>query len=221
MSKKQIRPSDLDQIFEVLMDECIHAKTYMAVCRGLLAADPVLLDLAPVFFGYSFFAHFYSAQMHANKLFDANKEAISVYRLMTAAAAHKTGFPHATSEQVVEAIRESEDELGRHKNKIGVLRIRRNNVLAHLSHDQVLKRENVNKISAITPTEVASLLELAVRIINRFDLLWSKGVTVSRLPNDDDFRRVFEMMKKQRIAEIEAHEKEFGPDSIVVFPRPR
>lgn len=111
MTKNQIQPSQFDSVFRALLDECTHGKTHLTICKGIAAADPVLLDLAPVFFGYSFYGNLTAAQMCVNKIFDTDRRAMSIDRRLRKAENHKARFAGGKPSEVTEAVGDSHKQI--------------------------------------------------------------------------------------------------------------
>ena len=191
-----------------LMDECIHGNMHLHLCREIGRMDPVVGNLAPVFFNFSYFSHLNAALMCANRLFDDS--GTSVETLLSWADSNAVKFAFGPVEDVKRKICEARIQLAKLHKVQKCLKIRRNNFLAHNSEEAIFNPEGMFQKAGVTYKELQQVFDEAAMAINNLDELWSGTTTTPRLLNEDDFKRVCELIAKQHCAEIKAHETEFG-----------
>lgn len=78
MKKHELATVDFVKAAGALTNEVSHGIAYVAICEGVADMDPFIGNYAPVFFTYTFYGSLYSAQMHANKLFDTESSAFTM-----------------------------------------------------------------------------------------------------------------------------------------------
>ena len=101
MKKHQLAAADFVKAADALTNESFHGGVHLAICEGLPDMDPFIGNHAPVFFTYTFYGHLYSAQMYANKLFDAHSGAFPVPKFLEMARLWSSKFRHAAENKVL------------------------------------------------------------------------------------------------------------------------
>jgi hypothetical protein len=218
MTARRSSKITFESLTNTLMDECIHGSVHLQLCREIGRMDPVVGNLAPVFFNFSYFSHLNAALMGANRLFDDS--GTSVKTLLSWADSHAGKFAFGSVEDVKRTIGEARMQLAKLHKVQKCLKIRRNNFLAHNSEEGIFDPEGMFQKAGVTYKELQQVFDEAATAINNLDELWGATTTTPRLLNEDDFKHVCELMAKQRCAEIKAEEAEFGIVGLIP-ERPR
>jgi len=218
MKKLQIATSDFVKAADALTNESFNGGIHIAIAEGLAKMDPFIGDHAPVFFVYTFYGHLYSAQMHANKLFDKHSNAVTVEKFLEMARMKKSKFQHAGEQDVLACIAEAQKVTASLAPAIKVLRERRNDFLAHLSPKLAFTPEVLQAASKLTMPQIDKVLHEGGKIVNRFLQMWNNSANQLRETHNDDYKKIVSLVSKQLCAEIQAHEAEFNRHGL--SPRP-
>gem|GEM_PF-3721488 len=89
----------LARLTEVVVLGRAHLKIGSGIAKTV-TADPVIANVAPVFWGMSMTAHLDAAQMFAFKLFDPRRGSMTIEYLLDRAAECSEDFQNASSSQV-------------------------------------------------------------------------------------------------------------------------
>ncbi len=122
----------LKQILEALKNQVLVGKSYLELAKGLLKADPVILQSAPTFFGLTMDGSLELAQMAIARLYDKTSGAVTVQKMLGQAALEVTSFKRGTKEEVSESIADSKKVVVELEPVLASIRKRRNEWLAHL-----------------------------------------------------------------------------------------
>jgi len=214
MKKLQIATSDFVKAADALTNESFNGGIHLAIAEGLANMDPFIGDHAPVFFVYTFYGHLYSAQMHANKLFDKHPNAVTVEEFIEMARMRKSKFQHAEEQDVLACIAEAQRMIASLAPTIKVLRERRNDFLAHLSPKLAFTPEVLQAASKLTMPQIGKVLHEGGAIVNRFLQMWNNSANQLRETHNDDYKKIVSLVSKQLCAEIQAHEAEFNQHGL-------
>jgi hypothetical protein len=73
---------DIEQIIAALIQQVVVGKAHLAVTKGLIESDPVVLNAAATFFAMTIDAQLFCAQMFAAKLYDKTSGALTMETLL-------------------------------------------------------------------------------------------------------------------------------------------
>jgi hypothetical protein len=90
----------LKQILDALKKQVLVGRTYLDTARGLLNADPVLLQTAPTFFGMAIDGSLELAQMAVARLYDTTRNTMSVPKMLKRAEHEAGTFQRGSGQEV-------------------------------------------------------------------------------------------------------------------------
>ena len=96
----------LKQILDALKKQVLVGRTYLDIARGLLNADPVLLQAAPTFFGMAIDGSLELAQMSVARLYDTTRNTMSVPKMLKRAEQEAGIFQRGSGQEVRKAVAE-------------------------------------------------------------------------------------------------------------------
>jgi hypothetical protein len=90
----------LKQILDALKNQVLLGRSYLNLAKGLLKADPVILQTGPTFFGLTTDGSLELAQMAIARLYDKTSRAVTVQRMLDQAAQEIASFKHGSKAEV-------------------------------------------------------------------------------------------------------------------------
>lgn len=221
LKKHQLASFDFVRAADALTNESFHGDAHLAICEGIAEMDPFVGNYAPVFFMYTFYGNLYSAQMHANKLFDTHRNAVTVPKFLEMARLQSSKFQHANQTEVRSRVAEAESVIKRLTPTIKVLRNRRNDFLAHISPKLAFTPEQLQHTTKLTVPQIREVLYEGGKIANQILIMWNKSTNQLREPHADDYKKIVSLASKQLCSEIKAHEAKYNDRSLLPSQRPR
>jgi hypothetical protein len=119
------------QILDALKNQVLVGKSYLDLAKGLLQADPAVLQIAPTFFGLTANGSLELAQMTVARLYDTTSGAVTV-QVMLLRAAREVGSFQRNQQDVNSAISKAQKVVTGLEPVLDAIRQRRNEWLAHL-----------------------------------------------------------------------------------------
>jgi hypothetical protein len=92
------------QMLDALMRHVLVGKSYLELAKGLLAADPAVLNTAPAFFGLTADGSLELAQMAIARIYDRTRGTVTARRFLHEAAGQLAAFQRATPKEASDAI---------------------------------------------------------------------------------------------------------------------
>lgn len=138
-------------------------------------AGPVIAHTAPTFWGMTIYAHFDMAQLIAFKLFDEQRNALTIEYLLDRAAEHPEVFPKGTAEQVAAIVGIAREQISNLSIHLIPIRAKRNRIIAHADSTIVRDPERLAKDTQVTflPRQHTPK---AATTVDRFDCLQSPQI---------------------------------------------
>ena len=209
----------LKQTLEALRRQVLVGKAYFNVARGLLKADPYLLQTAPTFFGLTIDGSLELAQMAVARLYDKTKGAVTIRTMLREAAGQLSTFQNATPQEAMEVIQKCEHRVIGIEPILKAIRRRRNEWLAHLDPRIVanptalaarakLTMPDLEKAFSETEKTVVELFSRHQGVFGELDFI-----------GGDDYEMALNWIRSAKCTFIENYEKEFGHP--LDGPRPR
>jgi len=97
----------LNQVLDTLKRQVLVGKSYLGGARGLLSADPVILDGARTFFGLTLDGSIELAQLAMARLYDKTRNTVTVRTMLYQAANEIDLFQRGDHQQKCDAILKS------------------------------------------------------------------------------------------------------------------
>jgi len=165
MTARRSSKITFESLTNTLMDKRIHGSVHLQLCREIGKMDPVVGNLAPVFFNFSYFSHLNAALMCANRLFDDS--GTSLKTLLSWADSHAGKFAFGSVEDVKRTIGDARMQLAKLHKVQKCLKIRRNNFLAHNSEEGIFDPEGMFRKAGVTYKELQQVFDEAATAINK------------------------------------------------------
>lgn len=193
----------------------------MSIGRGLSAkvmADPVIAHTAPTFWGVTIYAHFDMAQLIALKLFDEQRNALTIEYLLDRASEHPEAFPKATPERVAAIADTARTQISNLTIHLTPIRAKRNRIIAHADSTIVRDPERLAKDTQVTFSNLNAIFETAAGILNEISVAYRDVSPLWPLLGEDDFEGAVQLIVDAKHAQVDQYENKFG--SPAPFPRP-
>jgi hypothetical protein len=200
----------LKQTLEALRRQVLVGKSYFNIARGLLKADPYLLQTAPTFFGLTIDGSLELAQMAVARLYDKTRGAVTIRTMLRDAAEQLSTFQYATLKEAEEAVLKSAQRVILIQPILDAIRRRRNEWLAHLDPETVANPATLAARAQLTMPDLEKafsetegiVVEVFVRHLGVFgELVFIGG---------DDYEVALDWIRSAKCTFIENYEKEFG-----------
>jgi AbiU2 len=209
----------LHQTFEALRRQVLVGKAYFNIARGLLKADPYLLQTAPTFFAMTIDGSLELAQMTVARLYDKTKSAVTIRTMLRDAAAQLSTFQNATPKEAEDVILKAEQRIVAIEPILAAIRTRRNQWLAHLDPGTVADPAALAAKAKLTMPDLEKAFgeteKTLVELISRHQGVFGELDFIG----GDDYEVALEWIRAAKWTFIENYEKEFGHP--LDGPRPR
>jgi hypothetical protein len=202
-----------------LREDVVIGKAHLRIGQGLgqkLAADPVLAQVARVFWGTTMNAHLDAAQLRAFKLFDSRNGTMTLEYLLTIAEDTGVNF-RAHPERLPELFDTCRAHIASVQGKLEPLRAKRNRIIAHSEPTIVTDPEKLAKLTTVTFADLNDIFSSAGRILNEVTVAYSDAFSDYDLLDVDDYTWALQLIADAKHDFFESYERDFGkPD----FARP-
>ena len=209
----------LKQTLEALRRQVLVGKAYFNVAKGLLKADPYLLQTAPTFFGLTIDGSLELAQMAVARLYDKTKGAVTIRAMLRDAAEQLPTFQNATPKEAEEAILKAALRVVAIQPILDAIRMRRNEWLAHLDPGIVANPTALAARAKLTMPDLEKAFseteKTVVELFNRHQGVFGELEFIG----GDDYEMALNWIRSAKCTFIENYEKEFGHP--LDGPRPR
>jgi hypothetical protein len=206
------------QILGSLVDEILRGKTALGIAEGLTAADPVVLEAAPVFFWFTRDGLLELAQMYAAKLYDAHKNAVTVLTLLAIAEQQAGSFQNGQPREVRAAIAKAKTQIAGMNIPLASITKRRNEALAHLAPKSVVNRTGLNVTANLTVADLRTVFSETEKIVRTMDTLYSGVTGELRYLGQDDYEAVLDFVAAGKCAEAADYERLSGEKCFWPLP---
>lgn len=208
----------IQQVIDRLISELMRGKTALQIAVGLQAGDPVVLQLAPVFFGMTIDGNLELAQMYASKMYDTHKGAVTINTLIDQCEAQAKSFSHGTEKQALAAVSWCRTAVDSIQTTLRSIRKRRNRALAHLDPRFVTNPTHLNTEAALTIPDLTMVFEQTEKILQRIDAVHSGTIGELKFLGDDDYEVVLELVADAKCTEAAEFTKLYGEK--ITWPLP-
>ena len=210
----------LKQILDALKNQVLVGKSYLALAKGLLQADPVILQAAPTFFGLTMDGSLELAQMAIARLYDKTSGAVTVQKMLGRAALEIASFQRGTKQEVSEAIANSEKVVVELEPVLAAIRQRRNEWLAHLDPRTVADPKALAAQAKLTVPDLERAFRETEEMLVKLSCFYDGTFGDLEFIGGDDYETALDWIRRAKCASIENYEREFGAGSWT-GPRPK
>lgn len=209
----------LKQILEALKNQVLVGQSYVDVAKGLLQADPVILQTAPTFFGLTTDGALEIAQMAIARLYDLTGGAVTIHKMLAQATQELGLFQRGSKEEVSKAIAESHKAVKDLEPVLAAIRRRRNEWLAHLDPRTVADPKGLAARAKLTLPDLERAFRETEEILVRLSSLYDGTVGELKFIGGEDYKTALDWIRRAKCAWIEKYEQEFGTEWT--GPRPK
>jgi hypothetical protein len=203
----------LKQILDALKNQVLVGKSYLELAKGLLKADPVILQSAPTFFGLTMDGCLELAQMAIARLYDKTSGAVTVQKMLGQAALEVTSFKRGNKEDVSESIADSKKVVVELEPVLASIRKRRNEWLAHLDPRTVADPKALAAHAKLTIPDLERAFRQTENTLVKLSRFYDGTVGELKFIGGDDYETALDWIRRAKCASIERYEQEFGAGS--------
>jgi hypothetical protein len=209
----------IDQMLARLIDEFLRGRTALSIATGLTAADPAVIQTAPVFFGLTHDGLLELSQMYAAKLYDTHRGTITVEFLLTESEQHHKLFKNGQPDEVLDAVSKCRTQIASLAAPLASIKERRNKALAHLDPDFVADPQALNKTAILTIEDLKSVFDETERVLRKIDTLYSGPSGELKYLGQNDYEMALELIADAKCAEAAQYEKLYGEPCTWQLPK--
>jgi AbiU2 len=199
----------LAEMLKVLKRQILIGKSYLAIAKGLQAADPVILSTAPTFFGLTMDGGIELVQLVVARVYDRTPGTVTMMSMLHEAACRIREARKAGQVNVGPALLQCAQRAISLQPIIDSIRRRRNKWLAHLDPEIVRDPRRLSERAKLTIPDLELVLDHTEQNVLKISNLY-EGITGKlSFIGGDDFLAVLEWLRKARCEFIANFEKEF------------
>lgn len=210
----------LKQVLDALKHQVLVGKAYLDLAKGLVQADPVILQGAPTFFGLTTDGSLELAQMAVARLYDQTRGAVTVQAMLAQATREMSSFQRGDHLQVSAAIAKSNKIVLGLESVLVAIRQRRNEWLAHLDQRTVRDPKALAAKARLTIPDLERAFKETEEMLVEISCLYDGTFGDLRFLGGDDYETALNWIRLAKCAFIENYEKKYGAGSWTQ-PRPR
>ena len=210
----------LKQILDALKNQVLVGKSYLDLAKGLLQADPVILQTAPTFFGLTMDGSLELAQMAVARLYDRTSVSVTVQKMLGQATLEIASFQRGPKQEVSEAIANSEKIVVELEPVLAAIRQRRNEWLAHLDPRTVADPKALAAQAKLTIPDLERAFRETEEMLVKLSCFYDGTFGDLEFIGGDDYEIALDWIRRAKCASIEHYEREFGAGSWT-GPRPK
>lgn len=199
----------LKQILDALKKQVLVGRTYLDTARGLLNADPVLLQTAPTFFGMAIDGSLELAQMAVERLYDTTRNTMSVPKMLKRAEQEGGTFQRGNGQEVRKAIAECQKIVVGLEPVIASIGARRNGWLAHLDPNTIADPNALAARANLTLRDLDRGFKDTEEIVLRMPSLCDGTIGELKYIGGDDYEVALDWIRRAKCAFIQKYEDEF------------
>jgi hypothetical protein len=200
----------LKQILDALIQQVLVGKSYLGVAKGLLNADPVLLDGARTFFGLTINGNLELAQMAIARLYDRTRGAVTIPVMLTRAANEISSFKRGDRKRIVQAIKKAENAVMGLESVLASIHRRRNEWFAHLDPRTVRDPATLAVKAKLSIPDLDRAFQETEEIVLEMSSLYEGVIGELHYLGDDDYKLALNWIRRAKCDFIENYEKQFG-----------
>lgn len=185
------RVKKFEKTMERLIELVVLGRAHLQIGRGiakLMTEDPVIRDVARVFWGMSITAHLDAAQMFAFKLFDPRNGSMTIPYLLERAKECSADFQKATPEQVSALALDANRDILAIAAALKPLRAKRNRILAHVDPTIVCDPEKLEAETKITFGDLDGIFGTAGKILNNVSVAFRDNSSILEIMGAADYQ---------------------------------
>jgi hypothetical protein len=175
------------QIIDRLIHELRDGKTALQIANGLRNVDPIVIQIAPVFFGMTIKGNLYLAQMYAAKMYDTHAGTVTINALIQRCEDEAEIFKHGTEAQVLAAAAWCRKTVASIQTTLRAITKLRNQALAHLDPRFVQDPVALNTSAGLTISDVVTVFERTDNILQGIDAVHSGTIGGLGYLGDSDY----------------------------------
>lgn len=210
----------LKQTLDALKNQVLLGRSYLNLAKGLLKADPVILQSGPTFFGLTTDGSLELAQMAIARLYDKTSRAVTVQKMLDQAAQEITSFKRGTKEEVNAVIADSKHMVIKLEPVLASIRKRRNEWLAHLDPATVTDPKALAAQAKLTIPDLEEAFTETENMLIKLACFYDGTFGELKFIGGDDYETALDWIRKAKCAWIKKYEEEFGAGSWT-GPRPK
>ena len=199
----------LKQTLEALRRQVLVGKSYLNIAKGLLKADPYLLQTAPTFFGLTIDGSLELAQMAVARLYDKTQGSVTIRTMLRDATKQLFTFQNATPQEAVQAIQKCEQRMVAIEPILKAIRRRRNEWLAHLDPKTVANPAALAARSKLTMPDLEKAFSETEGIVVELFACHQGVFGELEFLGGDDYEVALDWIRSAKCTFIENYEKEF------------
>lgn len=199
----------LKQILDALKKQVLVGRTYFDTARGLLNADPVLIQTAPTFFGMAIDGSLELAQMAVARLYDTTRNTMSVPKMLKRAEQEAGTFQRGSGQEVRKAIAECQKIVVGLEPVIASIGERRNGWLAHLDPNTIADPNALAARAKLTFPDLERGFKDTEEIVLKVSSLYDGIIGELKYIGGDDYEVALDWIRRAKCASIEKYEHEF------------
>ena len=205
-----MRKPTLKQMLDAQKNQVLVGKSFLKIAKGLLQADPAILQTAPTFFGLTTDGSMELAQMALARLYDETKGAVTVQAMLVQARRQSGSFQRGDHHEVIAAIAKSEKTVLGLGSVLAAIRKRRNEWLAHLDPRTVADPKALAVKAKLTIPDLERAFKETEKILLELSCLYEGTFGDLRFIGDDDYEAALNWIRLAKCAFIRNYEREFG-----------
>ena len=203
----------LKQILDALKRQVLVGKSYLGVAKGLLSADPVILDGARTFFGLTIDGGIELAQMAIARLYDRTTGAVTIPVMLARAASEIGSFQRGDREKIIQTIKRAENAVVGLESVLSSIHKRRNEWLAHLDPRTVGDPAALAVKAKLSIPDLDRAFQETEKMLLELSSPYEGVIGELRFLGDDDYKPALNWIRLAKCAFIEQFEKEYGVGS--------
>jgi hypothetical protein len=201
---KKKKPT-IEQVLNALERQILFGKTYLAVSRGLLNAEPVVYGVARIFFGLTADGGVELAAMTIARLYDRSKGSVTLPRMLLQAEKEIGCFRHHS--RVSEAIGKAKSKVSGLASVLVAIKRYRDTWFAHLDPDVVVDPQALNAAVKVTLLDLYRVFDETEEIIKELTHLLDGRTGPIDFSGNDDFLEVLRHIRHSQEVEMEQFRK--------------
>jgi len=199
----------LKQTLDALRQQVLVGKSYFNLAKGLLSADPYLLQTAPTFFGLTINGSMELAQMAVARLYDKTGRAVTIRTMLRDALTQLSSFKNATAQQAQHAIQASVQRVAAIEPILRSIKRRRDEWLAHLDPRTVANPGALAATAQLTMPDLEKAFVETEKTIVELYALHEGAFGDLEFIGGDDYEVALNWIRSAKCAFIENYENEF------------
>ena len=199
----------LKQILDALIKQVLVGRTYLNTAKGLLLADSVVLQSAPIFFGIVVDGSLELAQMAIAGLYDSTRNKMSVPTLLKRAEKEVGTFTRGNEQEVKTAIVYSQKLVDGLETVIASIEERRNGWLANLDPQTIGDHKALDAKAELTVPDLERSFKDTEAILLKMSALYDGTACESDFVIGNDHEVALDWIRRAKCAYIERYETMF------------